>query len=416
MRMQTRTHQVSNMTDMDMNESDLRTPEAKKLLIYLDHVAKQYEEKEVPDLMTEQRMSDCMRDVMRKEMKLQNDVDRQTKNWAASKQKFNELQGATIEHMPDKDMQGWSPIEKLKRRTEEGKMEEDLMAQRQAAGKKCRENVLHMENARLLWRDHKSLLDWLRKVQSEKISGALRFVRDGKYVRACVRSMLRFGSTHQEVFWRVEDHTPVPLEDWMIHTLVEYCGLELDLEKAQARLAHARKNAITEQRDSLNELTVRTPDVRMNELLNSLRPNTHQQALARFQAKEEEEGRSVNFSRQGTGNKSSISTPKMMGNRPHSVSTSNFGRSRGDMMQSRGGMGFTNAFEHEFSFGDDQWNRAPTASTFDRPGTVPGTAGTGSSGARSASRGRNDWSKRVSDELLQAVRAREAEFNDVSNQ
>jgi hypothetical protein len=223
---------------------------------------------------------------------------------------------------------------------------------------------------------------------------------------------LRFGSSHQDVCWRVEDGTPVPLEDWMIKTLVEYCALELELEKAQARLAHARKNAITEQKDSLNELTARTPNVRMNELLNSLRPNTHELALARFQAKEGEEGRSVNFSRQGTANKSS--TPKMMGSRPDTAQTSNAGRdnlqSRGDVQQSRARPGFIDTFEHEFSFDNDF--RAATAST------VPGTAGTGfsgSSGARSGSRGHNDWSKRVSDELLQAVRHREAEFNDVSD-
>ena len=61
LRMQTRAHTVTNISDGDVDSKDLRTPEAKKLLIYLDQVAKTYEEKEVPDQQTEQRMSDCWR-------------------------------------------------------------------------------------------------------------------------------------------------------------------------------------------------------------------------------------------------------------------------------------------------------------------------------------------------------------------
>lgn len=192
-----------------------------------------------------------------------------------------------IKEVPRKteaQLRAMTSFEKMQQLTLEDKMEEDLQREKEEAQHNYSTTVKRLNHSLIELQDFRVIQRELERLKIDKLSDALKYVSEGRLVRACIRGLIQHGA--ERLLQRL-DVLPVSLDSWMRECVINMSYLELKIEDAEARLAERRQTMMISTK-SLQDLAGQTIEQRVEAKKISNHPSSHQDALVRKKTEETE--------------------------------------------------------------------------------------------------------------------------------
>lgn len=195
------------------------------------------------------------------------------------------VKSKVVNRMGEKQLASLTSFQRMQQLTQEDKMEEDLAREKEEVQHTYASSVKRLNHSMIELQDFRMIQKELERMKIDKLSDALKYVSEGRLVRACIRGLIQHGA--EKLLSRL-DVLPVHLDTWMREVLINMSYLELKIEEAEAKVAELRQASMGTTKSALQDLQSQTKEQRVEALRMQHHVSSHQDALVRKKNEERE--------------------------------------------------------------------------------------------------------------------------------
>jgi hypothetical protein len=277
-------NQVTVHEPRDSAMSRVKSALASKLVKDCKGFIRQYQSIDVPSHEEEQRLAKLINSAAEHCHELQQRTVTFQREASEAEENLKYVRSKAITRMTEKQLAALGSFQRMQQLTHEDKLEEDLAREKEQAQHNYSASVKKLNHALVELQDFRVIHRELERMKIDKLSDALKYVSEGRLVRACIRGLIQHGA---EKLLAKLDALPLSLETWMKETLINMSYLELQIEEAEDRIVELRQTSQASTK-LVQDLLSQTNEQRVENLRKQNHASSHQDALTRKQSEERE--------------------------------------------------------------------------------------------------------------------------------